>query len=392
MAPTVEEIRKAQRADGPATILAIGTAHPVNFLYQDDYPDYYFRICKAEHMIALKEKFKRICKKSTINKRYMHLTEEIVTQNPNICSFDDPSLNIRQDILVKEIPRLGAEAATRAIEEWGQPVYKITHVVFCTTAGVNMPGADHALIMLLGLNPSVKRIMMYHQGCHGGGTVLRVAKDLAENNRGSRVLVVNSELAATIIFRGPNKDQLGSLVGQTLFADGASSLIIGADPDLSIERPLFQIVVAVETVLPDSEGAIEGHLREIGLTFHLLGKVPELISSNIESILHEVFEPIGISDWNSIFWICHPGGPAILDAVEQKLGLKKEKLSPTKYILNEYGNMSSACVLFILDEMRKRAVKEGKTTTGDGLEWGVLFGFGPGLTVETVVLHGCPTQ
>jgi chalcone synthase len=62
----------------------------------------------------------------------------------------------------------------------------------------------------------------------------------------------------------------------------------------------------------------------------------------------------------------------------------------TRHILSEYGNMSSACVLFILDEMRRRSVEEGKTTTGEGLEWGVLFGFGPGLTVETVVLHSIP--
>ncbi|KAM7280015.1 hypothetical protein ACFE04_007149 [Oxalis oulophora] len=356
MAPTVEEIRNAQRADGPATILAIGTAHPTNFYYQDDYANFYFRMCKADHMIGLKEKFKRICKKSMITKRYMHLTEELMTQNPNICSFDEPSLDIRQDIMVEEVPKLGAEAARRAIKEWGQPVSKITHVVFCTTAGVDMPGADHALITLLGLSPSVKRVMLYHQGCHAGGTVLRVAKDLAENNRGSRVLVVNSELTVTT-FRGPHEDHLDSLVGQALFADGASSLIIGSDPDTSIERPLFQLVTAVET-----------------------------------SILHEVFDPIGINDWNSIFWVSHPGGPAILDAIEQKLRLKKEKLSPTKHILNEYGNMSSACVSFIIDEMRKRAHQEGKTTTGDGLEWGVLFGFGPGLTVETVVLHSCPTQ
>jgi chalcone synthase len=70
--------------------------------------------------------------------------------------------------------------------------------------------------------------------------------------------------------------------------------------------------------------------------------------------------------------------------------LEKEKMRATRHILSEYGNMSSACVLFILDEMRKRSAEEGKATTGEGLEWGVLFGFGPGLTVETVVLHSVP--
>lgn len=78
--------------------------------------------------------------------------------------------------------------------------------------------------------------------------------------------------------------------------------------------------------------------------------------------------------------------------MEAKLGLKPEKLRSTRQVLSDYGNMSSACVLFILDEMRKSSAKEGLSTTGEGLEWGVLFGFGPGLTVETVVLHSVPSN
>ncbi|KAM7509332.1 hypothetical protein LguiA_019785 [Lonicera macranthoides] len=388
---TVEEIRKAQRAQGPATVLAIGTATPANCVYQADYPDFYFRITKSEHKAELKEKFKRMCEKSMIRKRYMHLNEEILKENPGICEYMAPSLDARQDMVVVEVPKLGKEAATKAIKEWGQPKSKITHLVFCTTSGVDMPGADYQLTKLLGLRPSVKRLMMYQQGCFAGGTVLRLAKDLAENNAGARVLVVCSEITA-VTFRGPSDTHLDSLVGQALFGDGAAAVIIGADPDTSVERPLFQLVSAAQTILPDSDGAIDGHLREVGLTFHLLKDVPGLISKNIEKSLKEAFAPIGITDWNSLFWIAHPGGPAILDQVEIKLGLKEEKLRPTRHVLSEYGNMSSACVLFILDELRKKSIEEGKATTGDGLEWGVLFGFGPGLTVETVVLHSVPAS
>ncbi|KAJ7976312.1 Chalcone synthase [Quillaja saponaria] len=386
---SVEAIRKAQRADGPATILAIGTATPSNFILQADYPDYYFRITNSEHMTDLKEKFKRMCDKSMIKKRYMHLTEEILKENQNLCAYMAPSLDARQDIVVVEVPKLGKEAAVKAIKQWGQPKSKITHLVFCTTSGVDMPGCDYQLTKLLGLRPSVKRLMMYQQGCFAGGTVLRLAKDLAENNKGARVLVVCSEITA-VTFRGPSDTHLDSMVGQALFGDGAGALIIGADPDTRVERPLFELVSASQTILPDSDGAIDGHLREVGLTFHLLKDVPGIISKNIEKSLNEAFSPIGISDWNSLFWIAHPGGPAILDQVEAKLGLKEEKLKATRNVLSEYGNMSSACVLFILDEMRKKSVEEGKGTTGDGLEWGVLFGFGPGLTVETVVLHSVP--
>ncbi|KAJ1693837.1 hypothetical protein LUZ63_010535 [Rhynchospora breviuscula] len=385
----VDEVRHAQRAQGPATILAIGTAAPSNCVYQADYPDYYFRVTKSEHMTDLKEKFKRMCDKSIIKKRYMHLTEEILDENPNICAYMAPSLDARQDIVVREVPKLGKEAAAKAIKEWGQPKSKITHLIFCTTSGVDMPGADYQVTKLLGLRPSVNRFMMYQQGCFAGGTVLRMAKDLAENNRGARVLVICSEITA-VTFRGPSESHLDSMVGQALFGDGAAALIVGADPDLAIERPWFQLVSASQTILPDSEGAIDGHLREVGLTFHLLKDVPGLISKNIEKSLVNAFTPIGINDWNSIFWIAHPGGPAILDQVEAKLELQKEKMRATRHVLSQYGNMSSACVLFILDEMRKRSAEEGKATTGDGLDWGVLFGFGPGLTVETVVLHSVP--
>ncbi|KVI02820.1 chalcone synthase 3 [Cynara cardunculus var. scolymus] len=386
----INTIRKSQRAQGPASILAIGTATPPNCVYQADYPDYYFRITKSEHMVDLKEKFQRMCDKSMIRKRYMHITEEFLKENPNMCEYEAPSLDARQDLVVVEVPKLGKEAAVKAIKEWGLPKSKITHLVFCTTSGVDMPGADYQLTKLLGLRPSVKRLMMYQQGCFAGGTVLRLAKDLAENNNGARVLVVCSEITA-VTFRGPNDSHLDSLVGQALFGDGAAAVIIGSDPDLTVERPLFEMVSAAQTILPDSEGAIDGHLREVGLTFHLLKDVPGLISKNIEKALTQAFSPLGIKDWNSIFWIAHPGGPAILDQVELKLGLKEEKMRATRSVLSEYGNMSSACVLFIIDEMRKKSIEEGKTTTGEGLEWGVLFGFGPGLTVETVVLHGLPT-
>lgn len=203
----VDEIRKAQRARGPAMVLAIGTAVPVNCFYQADYPDYFFRVTKTENLTELKAKFKRICtrarahtyifasiflhltlikiicvvfcfcvifltgQKSMINKRYMHLTEEMIKENPEIGNFMTP-LNVRQDIVLAEVPKLGKEAALKAIQEWGHPMSKITHLVFCTTSGVHMPGADYQLANLLGLSSSVKRLILYQQGCYGGGTAL----------------------------------------------------------------------------------------------------------------------------------------------------------------------------------------------------------------------------
>ena len=101
-----------------------------------------------------------------IRKRYMHLNEEILKEHPNICAFSAPSLNDRQDMLIAEIPKLGAAAASAAIKEWGLPKSEITHLIFCTTSGVDMPGADYQIIKLLNLSPSVRRFMLYQQVTH----------------------------------------------------------------------------------------------------------------------------------------------------------------------------------------------------------------------------------
>nr|AWX67437.1 chalcone synthase 3 [Salvia miltiorrhiza] len=387
---SVEEISRARRAEGPATVLAIGTATPPNCVEQSSFPDYYFRVTNSEHKTELKEKFMRICENSMIKKRYMHLTEDLLKENPNIAAYSAPSLSVRQEMVEVEVPKLGQEAAEKAIKEWGQPKSKITHLIFCTSSvSLDLPGADYRLASLLGLHPSVIRTMMCQHGCYGGAAALRLAKEMAENNAAARVLVVCCEITA-ICFRGPSEAHVGDLVGQALFADGAAAVIVGADPPPAAERPLFQIMSAAQATIPGSDDRIRGRMREAGLLIDLVRDLPDLVSDNIGASLERAFGPWGISEWNSIFWVLHPGGPAILDQVEAKVGLKPEKLRRSRRVLSEYGNMWSPSVLFVLDEMRKFSAEEGRSTTGEGLEWGVLFGFGPGLTVETVVLRSMP--
>lgn len=281
---------------------------------------------------------------------------------------------------------MGNEAAIKAIEEWGEPKSKITHIIFSTSNGIDMPGADYQLVKLLGLEPSVERFMLYYQGCHGVGAVLRLAKDIAENNRGARVLAVCADSIA-IAFHGPIEAQLDSLVGPALFGDGAAAVIVGADPDESIERPIFQLVWASQTTIPDTEGAILAPLREVGVPVRLRKGIRELLSKTLENVLDKAFWQVRIDDWNSIFWVVHPGGPTVLTEVEAKRELSENKLLASRYVLSEFGNMISASVLFILDEKRNRSLNQGKETTGEGLERGVLLGFGPGLTIETVLVH-----
>lgn len=107
-----------------------------------------------------------IGEKSMIEKRYLHLTEDILKENPNVGAYEAPSLDVRHNIQVKEVVKLGEKAALKAIGEWGQPTSMITHLIVCCIAGVDMPGADYQLTKLLGLQLSVKRFMFYHLGIH----------------------------------------------------------------------------------------------------------------------------------------------------------------------------------------------------------------------------------
>ncbi|KAL5713309.1 chalcone synthase [Ranunculus cassubicifolius] len=386
----IDNYLRSPKPVGPATVLAVATATPSNRVDQSTYPDYYFRVTKNEDKIELKEKFRRICEASTIKQRYMHLTEEILEMNPTMCEFSAPSLNARQDILVEALPNLAKEAALKAIQEWGQPKSMITHLIFCTTSGGDMPGADFQLINLLGLDLSVKRCMMYNTGCFGGASTLRIAKDFAENNKDARVLIVCCEIQGHY-FRGPSEINQDILIGMAVLGDGAAALIVGADPLPNVEKPLFEVLSAAQTIVPETGHAIQGHLREEGLTFHLVKSVPWIIFNNIDKFIENALKPYGISDWNSLFWIVHPGGPAILDKVQNGLKLEPEKLRASRHVLSEYGNLGSTCVHFILNEMRNRSLKEGLNSTGEGLELGVLIGFGPGLTVDAVVLRSIRT-
>ncbi|RLN19625.1 bisdemethoxycurcumin synthase-like [Panicum miliaceum] len=374
--------RRGARADGPATVLAIGTANPPNCVKQEDYADYYFRVTKSEHLVNLKAKLQRICHKSAIKKRYFHHTEELLDSHPEFTDRRFPSLDARQDIVATAVPELTAAAAAEAIAEWGRPATEITHLVVSTYSGAHMPGTDFHLASLLGLRPTVRRTMLYMNGCSSASAALRVAKDIAENNRGARVLVACAELTL-ILFRAPHEAHADTLIMQALFGDGAGAVVVGADP-VSVEQPDFEMVSASQAMIPESKDMAKGRLREDGLLFLPSREMPSLVRENIERCVVDALSPLDISGgWNDLFWAVHPGGRAILDSVEAGLGLDPRKLEASRHVLREYGNMSGPSVIFVLDELRRQQEENGM---------GVMVGIGPGISVETMVLRATGSQ
>uniref|UniRef100_A0A0D9WZ61 Chalcone synthase n=1 Tax=Leersia perrieri TaxID=77586 RepID=A0A0D9WZ61_9ORYZ len=381
---TTQEIRRAQRADGPATVLAIGTANPETYVSQDEYADYYFRITKSEHLPELKDKLRRICNKSGIDKRFMYVNEDVMEAHPEFADRNQSSLNARVEIASKAVPELAAAASAKAIAEWGRPATDITHLIFSTYSGVKAPSGDRLLASLLGLRPNVSRTTLSLHGCYGGGRALQLAKELAENNRGARVLVACAEMTL-IAFYGPEVGCNDTIVGQALFGDGSGAVIVGADPvDAAGERPLFEMAFASQTTVPDSEGAITMQHTKGGMDYHIGSGIPEMLAGNIERCLADAFDSIGVAaDWKDLFWAVHPGGRRILDLIEEALGLDNGAMAASRQVLREFGNMSGTTVIFVLNELRRRFKANG----AEGADWGALMAFGPGVTIETMLLR-----
>jgi predicted naringenin-chalcone synthase len=130
---------------------------------------------------------------TTVKTRYMVLNSEIMQNNPKFLVPGAATVSDRLALTGEAVTKLGLEAATKAIKEWGRPPSDITHLVYVSSSEIRLPGGDLHLAKLLGLRSDVNRVMLYMLGCYGGGSGIRVAKDLAENNPGSRVLLVTTE-------------------------------------------------------------------------------------------------------------------------------------------------------------------------------------------------------
>ncbi|ONK75259.1 uncharacterized protein A4U43_C03F15010 [Asparagus officinalis] len=343
-------IHKAQRAEGTAIIMSIGTVNPPNVVAQNGYADFYFRVTNNEDKIDLKNKFDLICRKTMIKKKYLYHNEELLKKYPNICSFDAPSLNDRRDICIREVPKLGKQATLKALEEWGRDKSLITHLIMCTSSCVDMPSTDVQIAKLLDLRPDVKFYMVYMQGRPWG----KPTKPQAGATQGRGETKPRSSFPC-LLPSSTNHRQSTRLKR----AEEQSAAAVGA--------------AVVTPFALTHDGAAQKHMIE------RRAKAQQAFLPAIAIIIVVVV------------WLREESGRrAILDQLKRKLNLQPEKFRAARHVLWEYGNMVSSCVLCILDVMRRRSLAEGLATTGEGLAWGVLLGFGPGVTVETVMLHSIP--
>ncbi|RZB79143.1 Type III polyketide synthase B, partial [Glycine soja] len=369
---------------GKATILALGKAFPHQLVMQEYLVDGYFRDTNCDSP-ELKQKLTRLCKTTTVKTRYVVMSEEILKKYPELAAEGIPTVKQRLEICNEAVTEMAIEASQACINNWGGSLSDITHLVYVSSSEARLPGGDLYLAKGLGLSPDTQRVMLYFAGCSGGVAGLRVAKDIAENNPGSRVLIATSE--TTIIgFKPPSADRPYDLVGVALFGDGAGAMIIGSDPILESEKPLFELHTAVQEFLPHTEKKIDGRLTEEGISFKLARELPQIIEDNVEGFCDKLISVVGFEnkEYNKMFWAVHPGGPAILNRIEKRLDLLPEKLSASRRALMDYGNASSNTIVYVLEYMIEEGLKIRKDARGD-LEWGLILAFGPGITFEGIL-------
>lgn len=268
-----------------------------------------------------------------------------------------PGTAARMRLYAEHAPELALKAAQGLPELAG-----ITHLVVASCTGFVAPGLDQIIARELGLAADVERIFVGFMGCYAGVTALRTAAHLVRSRPEARVLTIAVELCTLHM---QETDELEALLAMGQFADGAAAaLVTGSGDGLEIGGGLS---VAME----ESDDLITWQIGDTGFTMHLSGAVPGRLAEALseQELVTRITGGRDIAALDA--WAVHPGGRSVLDAVGRGLGLSENALAASRSVLRENGNMSSASVLFVLQQLMGQKPKTG-----------VAMAFGPGLALE----------
>lgn len=287
-----------------------------------------------------------------------------------------PGTRVRNELYIKAAGPLFVDAARRAVDaSEGIGIDDITHVVTVSCTGFYAPGPDYEIVRELGLPGSTLRYHIGFMGCYASFPALRAALSFCRADPDAVVLVVSVELCSIHVRSSNDPDQI---IAASVFGDGAAAAIVSAREDLA--GPALRIDELASELTPVGEQDMAWKIGDEGFEMVLSASVPKIIDAYIEGAIQPVLaaEPQLAEDpaGRIRHWAIHPGGRSILDKVESRLGLSELQLEPSRRILREYGNMSSATILFVLERILAAPAE-------DGAERVCAMAFGPGLTVET---------
>ncbi|GAB1643456.1 type III polyketide synthase [Krasilnikovia sp. MM14-A1259] len=273
---------------------------------------------------------------------------------------------------VEAVP-LGKEAVGRALTDAGVAADELGLFAVCSCTGYATPGLDILLARDTGMSPHVQRLFVGHMGCYAALPGLGSVADFVVA-RGRPGLLLCAELTSLHIQPPGTRADVQQIVSHALFSDAAAAVVLTPGDGL----PGY----AVTEVAAVTDAATADHMTwdvtDLGFRMGLSPRVPQVLALHVRGLVDDVLARHGLTVGDVTGWAVHPGGPKILDVVQERLGLIDADLAASRDVLAGYGNCSSPTVLLVLDALRRRVDPPARV---------VMLAFGPGLTLYVALLE-----
>ena len=251
----------------------------------------------------------------------------------------------------------------------------VTHLITVSCTGMSAPGLELQVMELMDLPKTIYRTAINFMGCYAAIHALKMADLICKSEPDAKVLVVCTELCTLHFQREATADNIASSL---LFGDGSAAVLITGNKE---KRKGLEIIDFYSEVVTKGKRDMAWDLSSSGFLMTLSGYVPELIEEDFDKLTQRALEKAGVQKNNIRHWAVHPGGKRILEAIHKSLGLQNGALDTSYQILKQFGNMSSATILFVL----KNILEEIRHRKPDSPELAMGAAFGPGLSMETFV-------
>lgn len=283
------------------------------------------------------------------------------------------------DVFLREAPPLAARAVSRALGQAGLAAQDIDLIVSATVTGVAAPSLDARLVPLLGLRPDVKRMPLVGLGCVAGAAGIARIADYLHGHPDDVAVLVCAELCSLTLQH--DDTSMANIVASGLFGDGAAAAVLVGDARCTqMERPGVRIRDSLAHFFPDTERVMGWDVGAFGMRVVLSPVVPDLVAHELRPVVETLLARHNLEVDDVGHWVAHPGGPKVLSALEDALGVDTDATALTWASLRDVGNLSSASVLHVLEQ----ALNASPMGTGAPT---VLMAMGPGFSAELVLLE-----
>jgi predicted naringenin-chalcone synthase len=361
-----------------SSITAIGTANPEYRFTQKQIADFMVKAMQLNHHDSLK--LRAIFNASGIDYRYSVLEDyNDDLANTFYANSDDfepfPSTAKRLLYFRNNALDLSYKAVRNMLRSFPSfDLQKVTHLIIVCCTGMYAPGLDIDLVKKLQLPTTVLRTSINFMGCYAAFNAFKIADAFCRLDENAKVLIVCTELCSLHFQKAATED---NLISNALFGDGAAAVLVEGTTTapLRLKPENFCSDLAFE-----GERDMAWAIGDLGFEMRLSTYVPSIIKGGILKLTKTLLDNISKNIDDIRFFAIHPGGRKILESIEEELGINKQQNEPAYHVLKNYGNMSSPTILFVLQEI------VSKLTPDDHGEHIMSFAFGPGLTLESMVL------